>query len=84
MMPTDKVTEAETEQPKSSAIHPFDRFMSDVYARKNNDPFSSQDRAGTEPSDLSDNGEISGARSDKLRAEIIARARDAEERERDH
>jgi hypothetical protein len=87
MMPTDKATEAELEQPKASAIHPFDRFMKDVYARKNNDPFSSdplmQERVGTESSDLSDNGETSGARSDKLRAEIIARAREAEERERE-
>jgi hypothetical protein len=87
MMPTDKVTEAELEQPKASAIHPFDRFMKDVYARKNNDPFSSdplmQERVGTESADLSDNGETSGARSDKLRAEIIARAREAEERARE-
>ncbi|HEX5083586.1 MAG TPA: hypothetical protein VFY40_16180 [Blastocatellia bacterium] len=87
MMPTDKVTETELEQPKASAIHPFDKFMKDVYARKNNDPFSSdplmQERVGTESADHSDNGETSGARSDKLRAEIIARAREAEERERE-
>jgi hypothetical protein len=69
--------------------------MSDVYARKNNDSFSinpltqegaqegARERAATEPSDLSDNGEISGARSENLRAEIIARAREAEDRTRE-
>jgi len=92
MMPTDKVTEAEAEQPNASAIHPFDRFISAVYARKNDDPFSldplAQERAtqegvGAEPQSLSDNGEVSPAGSERLRAEIIARAREAEERERE-
>jgi hypothetical protein len=87
MMPTDKVSETEVEHPNASAIHPFDRYMSDVYARKNDDSFSidphAQERAGTEQNSLSDGVEISPAKSERLRAEIIARARDAEERERE-
>jgi chromosome segregation ATPase len=87
MMPTDKSAEAEIEHSNASAIHPFDRYMSEVYARKNDSSFSidplAQERAGAEPSGLSDNGEILPARSEKLRAEIIARAREAEERERE-
>lgn len=86
MMPTDKVTEAEVEPSNASAIH-LDRFISDVYGQKNDGPFSldplTQERTGTEPNSLSDNGDISPAKSERLRAEIIARARDAEERERE-
>jgi hypothetical protein len=87
MMPTDKVTEAEVEHQTASAIHPFDRFIDSVYARKNDDHFSlegsAQEGAGGAPQSLSDNGETSPAGSDRLRAEIITRAREAEERERD-
>src|SRR5215471_8682227 len=87
MMPTDKVTEAEVEDSNPSAIQRFDRFMSSVYARKDNDPFSLEDSAhegsGVEPHSLSDNGEGSPAGSERLRAEIISRAREAEERERE-
>jgi hypothetical protein len=87
MMPTDKVTEPEVEDPNASAIQRFDRFMSSVYARKNEDPFSLKDSAhegaGVEPHSLSDIGEASPAGSERLRAEIITRAREAEERERE-
>jgi len=87
MMPTDKVTEAEVEDSNPSAIQRFDRFMSSVYARKDDDPFSLEDSAhegaGIEPRNLSDIGEASPAGSERLRAEIIARAREAEERERE-
>ena len=87
MMPTDKVTEAEVEDSNASAIQRFDRFMSSVYARKDDDPFSLEDSvhegAGIETHSLSDNGEASPAGSERLRAEIITRAREAEERERE-
>jgi len=92
MMPTDKVAEAEVENSNASAVHPFDRFISDVYARKNDDHFSldplAQERgslegSGTEPQGLSDIGEISTAGSERLRAEIIARAREAEDKVRE-
>lgn len=92
MMPTDKVTEAEAEQSNASAVHPFDRFISAVYARKNDDHFSldplAQERAaqeivGAEPQSVPADVETSPARTDRLRAEIIARAREAEERERE-
>ena len=87
MMPTDKATEAEVEHSNASAIHPFDRYMSSVYHRTNDEPFSLEDSSGevtgVEPQGLSDNGETSPARSERLRAEIITRAREAEERERD-
>jgi hypothetical protein len=87
MMPTDKATEAEVEHSNASAIHPFDRYMSSVYQRSNDEPFSLEDSsrevAGVEPQSLSDNGETSPARSERLRAEIITRAREAEERERE-
>jgi hypothetical protein len=80
MMPTEKVTEAEVEDSTPSAIQRFDRFMSSVYSRKDDSPFSledsAQEGAGVGPNSLSDNGEA-------LRAEIITRAREAEERERD-
>jgi hypothetical protein len=88
MIPTDKVTEAEIEPSNASAVHPFDRFInSAVYTQKNDDHFSlddsAQEGAGIEPHSLSDNGEASLAGSERLRAEIITRARDAEERERE-
>jgi hypothetical protein len=87
MMPTDKVTEAEVEDSNASALKRFDRFMSSVYARKDEDPFSLEDSAhegaGVEPHSLSDNGEATPAGSERLRAEIITRAREAEERERE-
>jgi hypothetical protein len=88
MIPTDKVTEAEVEPSNASAIHPFDRFInSAVYTQKNDDHFSLDDSAqegvGVEPQGLSDNGEASPAGSERLRAEIINRAREAEERERE-
>src|SRR6266536_933435 len=87
MMPTDKVTEAEVEDSNPSAIHRLDRFISSVYARKDDNPFSLEDSvhegAGIEPQSISDNGEAAPARSERLRAEIITRAREAEERERE-
>src|SRR5262245_63946541 len=87
MMPTDKITDAEVEDSNASAIQRFDRFMSSVYARKDDSPFSLEDSAdvgaGIEPHSLSDNGEASPAGSERLRAEIITRAREAEERERE-
>src|SRR5215471_3250508 len=87
MMPTDKGAEAEVEQSNASAIHPFDRFISDVYARKNDDPFSldphAQEGAGADAQSLSANGESSPGGSERLRAEIIARAREAEDRVRE-
>src|SRR5215831_20588365 len=87
MMPTDKVTEAEVEDSNPSAIQRFDRFMSSVYARKEDNPFSLDDSAHegavVEPQSLSDNGDASSAGSERLRAEIITRAREAEERERE-
>jgi hypothetical protein len=88
MIPTDKVTEAEVEPSNASAIHPFDRFInSAVYTQKNDDHFSlddsAQEGAGVEPHSLSDNGEASPAGSERLRTEIINRAREAEERERE-
>jgi hypothetical protein len=87
MMPTDKITEEEVEDSNSSAIQRFDRFMSSVYARKEDDTFSLEDSAhegaGIEPHSLSDNGEASLAGSERLRAEIITRAREAEERVRE-
>ncbi len=86
-MPIDKVTEAEAEHSDASAVHPFDRFISAVYARKNDEPFSlehpAQEGAGKEPRSHSDNGEASQVGSERLRAEIIARAREAEERARE-
>jgi len=61
--------------------------MSSVYSRKGDDTFSLEDSmhegAGIEPASLSDNGEASPAGSERLRAEIISRAREAEERERE-
>jgi hypothetical protein len=87
MMPIDKVTEAEVESSNASAIHPFDRYISSVYSRTNDDPFSLEDSsregAGVEPQSISDDGETSSAGSERLRAEIITRAREAEERERE-
>src|SRR5262245_6155690 len=87
MMPTDKITEAEVEDANSSAIQRFDRFMSSVYSRKEDDTYSLEDSAhegaGIEPHSLSDNGDASLAGSERLRAEIITRAREAEERERE-
>jgi len=88
MMPTDKVTEAEIEPSNASAIHPFDRFInSAVYTQKNDDHFSlddtAQEGAGVAPHSLSDNGEALPTGSERLRAEIITRAREAEERERE-
>jgi hypothetical protein len=87
MMPTDKVTEAEVETSTPSAIQRFDRYISSVYPRTNDDPFSLEDSsregAGVEPQSISDNGETSSGGSERLRAEIITRAREAEERERE-
>jgi hypothetical protein len=87
MMPTDKITETEVEDSNASAIQRFDRFMSSVYSRKDDSPFSlegsADEGAGTEPHSLSDNGEASPAGSERLRAEILTRAREAEERERE-
>src|SRR5262245_30667313 len=87
MLPTDKVTEAEVEDPTASAIHPFDRYINSVYARKDDNPFpiqgSAHEGAGGEPQSLSDNVEASPAGLDRLRAEILTRAREAEERERE-
>src|SRR5262249_11407055 len=95
MMPTDKGTEAEIERPNASAIHPLDRmdrFINDVYARKNDDSFSlnplgqergAQEGAGTESQSRSDTGDISSGGPDSLRAEIIARGREADERVRE-
>jgi hypothetical protein len=90
MMPIDKVTEAEAEHSTTSAIHPFDRFISEVYSRKDDGMFSlnplAQERAAEEgegAQSLSDNGEISPAESDKLRAQIIAHAHEAEQRARE-
>src|SRR5262245_51635917 len=87
MMPTDKITEAEVEDSNASAIQRFDRFMSSVYARKDDSPFSleisADEGAGIEPHSLSDIEEASPSGSERLRAEIITRAREAEERERE-
>jgi hypothetical protein len=87
MMPTDKVTEAEVEPSNASAIQRFDRYINSVYPRTNDDPFSLEDSsregAGVEPQSISDNGETSSGGSERLRAEIITRAREAEERERE-
>jgi DNA repair exonuclease SbcCD ATPase subunit len=87
MMPTDKVTEAEIEPSNASAIQRFDRYINSVYPRTNDDTFSLEDSsregAGVEPQSISDNGEMSSSGSERLRAEIITRARDAEERERE-
>src|SRR5262245_12769127 len=87
MMPTDKVTEAETEHSDASAVHPFDRFISALYARKTDDMFSPEhpahEETGTEPKSLSDYGESSQVGSERLRTEIISRAREAEERARE-
>jgi hypothetical protein len=87
MMPTDKVTEAEIEPSNASAIQRFDRYISSVYPRTNDDPFSLEDSsregAGVEPQSISDIGETSSGGSERLRAEIITRAREAEERERE-
>jgi len=87
MMPTDKVTEAEVEPSNASAIQRFDRYINSVYPRTNDDPFSledsSQEGAGVEPQSISDSGETSSAGSERLRAAIITRAREAEERERE-
>ena len=87
MNPEEKVEVTETDDSNTSAIHPFDRYMSSVYARKNEDDQSSspklahQTPAQPEPRKTSDNsaGEaLSG--SEKLRIEIIARAREADSR----
>jgi hypothetical protein len=87
MMPTDKVTEAEIEPSNASAIQRFDRYINSVYSRTNDDPFSLEDSsregAGVEPQSISDNGDTSSVGSERLRAEIITRAREAEERERE-
>jgi hypothetical protein len=87
MMPTDKVTEAEIEPSNASAIQRFDRYISSVYPRTNDDPFSLEDSsregAGVDPQSTSDNGDTSSVGSERLRAEIITRAREAEERERE-
>jgi hypothetical protein len=92
MLPIDKVTEAEDEHSTATAIHPFDRFINDVYARKDEDMFSldplaqeraAQEGAGADPQSLSDFGETSPAWSEKLRAQIIAHAREAEDRARE-
>lgn len=87
MLPKDKRTEAEAEPSDASVMHPFDRFISAVYARKNDDLFSlehpAQAGSGTEPRQPSDNGEVSQIGSERLRAQIIARAREAEERARE-
>jgi len=87
MMPTDKVTEAEVEPSNPSAIQRFDRYISSVYPRTNDDPFSLEDSsregAGVEPQSSSDNEETSSGGSERLRAEIITRAREAEERARE-
>ena len=87
MMPTDKVTEAEVEPSNASAIQRFDRYISSVYPRTNDDPFSLEDSsregAVVEPQSISDNEETSSGGSERLRAEIITRAREAEERARE-
>jgi hypothetical protein len=92
MLPIDKVTEAEDEHSTATAIHPFDRFINDVYSRNDADLFSldplAPERAagegtGADPHSLSDYGEVSPASSEKLRAQIMAHAREAEERARE-
>lgn len=90
MTPEEKVEALVTTDSNASAIHPFDRYMSGVYARKSeNDPApASQDAwqapAQAEPPRPSDNapGETSSG-SEKLRTEIIARAREADARARE-
>ncbi|MCI0389118.1 MAG: hypothetical protein MOB07_10200 [Acidobacteria bacterium] len=90
MTPEEKVEVTETTDSDTSAIHPFDRYMSNVYARKSeNDPepapqYEWQSPARTEPRRPADNsaGETSSG-SEKLRTEIIARAREADTRARE-
>src|SRR5262244_4009714 len=90
MMPEEKVEVIETTDSHTSAIHPFDRYMSDVLARKNENPpapasqYAWQSTAKPEPRWPSDNaaGETTSG-SEKLGIEIIARAREAEARARE-
>jgi len=81
----EKVEVIETTDSHASAIRPFDRYLSDVLARKNeNAPapasqYAWQATAQAEPRRPSDNaaGETSSG-SEKLRTEIIARVREAD------
>src|SRR5215475_13735263 len=81
----EKVEVIETTDSHASAIRPFDRYLSDVLAGKNeNAPapasqYAWQTTAQAEPRRPSDNasGETSSG-SEKLRTEIIARVREAD------
>src|SRR5262245_20654216 len=81
----EKVEVIETTDSHASAIRPFDRYLSDVLTRKNeNAPapaseYAWQATAQAEPRRPSDNaaGETSSG-SEKLRTEIIARVREAD------
>src|SRR5262249_24716682 len=81
----EKVEVIETTDSHASAIRPFDRYLSDVLAGKNeNAPapasqYAWQATAQAEPRRPSDNaaGETSSG-SEKLRTEIIARVREAD------
>ena len=89
MTPEEKVEVTETTDSKASAIHPFDRYMSAVIANKaENDPAAASQNAGRapaqseqpSPSNNAAGESLSG--SEKLRNEIIARAREADTRAR--
>src|SRR5262245_36485523 len=89
MTPEEKVEVPETTDSNDSAIHPFDRYMSGVYTRKaENDPAPTsqpgrQAPANDEPHAHSDNvARETSSGSEKLRTEIIARAREADARAR--
>ena len=90
MTPEEKAEAHETTDSNTSAIHPFDRYMSNVQARKNENPpppasqSEWQATASAEPRRPPDNaaGETSSG-SEKLRTEIIARAREADARARE-
>src|SRR5262245_19378429 len=89
MTPEEKVEVTETTDSKASAIHPFDRYMSAVYANKaENDPAAASQNAGRtpaqseQPSPSNNAARESLSGSEKLRNEIIARAREADARAR--
>src|SRR5262245_8954755 len=89
MTPEEKVEVPETTDSNDSAIHPFDRYMSGVYTRKaENDPAPTsqagrQAPANDEPrAHSNDVARETSSGSEKLRTEIIARAREADARAR--